>query len=487
MGRSMEFKRWLTRVARRNYYRGIRFLRNYLTEQQMQHFVLLCDRLKYRWFPELYPSISSAALGALHNPAKVPDWIIDEMRALAHIEPAIYPTPEVLAKFHTWSSPEDTYAAHLYQDMLDDFVTFEPDIIFLAPHMMRGGSDLGTLHHVQLCVARGLRVTVVLTRDVVSPWSHRFPQQVRVVEFGQLSRQASDDDRRLVLLRLLLQSPATTLHLINSHLGWQLFESFGKPLRSSGKRLFASLYCDDLDRYGVRCGYATEFLPKVWKHLDGVISDNTAFIDALRWRDGMPSELMHTVYFPVCIEVRRTSTVGRKVLWASRLVSQKRPSLLLEIARRMPDVQFEVYGESDADDCGVVERLGQLPNVCLHGRYDDFSKIAADDDYALFLYTSAYDGLPNVLLEATASGLPVVAAVVGGIGELIDSSRGFPLEPEAGALAFVEVIRHVLTNPDEASEKVKHAQALLVARHGYQAFLQQMEQLPGYWPCPRRE
>ncbi|WP_324263345.1 hypothetical protein, partial [Pseudomonas aeruginosa] len=39
--------------------------------------------------------------------------------------------------------------------------------------------DLGILHHVRLCAEMGVKVTVVVTRDVVSPWLNRLPAEVR--------------------------------------------------------------------------------------------------------------------------------------------------------------------------------------------------------------------------------------------------------------------------------------------------------------------
>lgn len=488
MSRNFSFKPQLASMARRSYHRGMRLLRKVLSDQQAQQVVLLCDRIKHRWFRELYTAPMLVMPKALSCSTVVPEWIIAEMKSLAEIEPAIYPTSEVLAKFHTWEPPEDLYAARVYQGMLDDLVVYAPDVVFLLPHMMRGGSDLGTLHHVRECVARGCRVTVVLTRDVVSPWVDRFPAAVRIVEFGQVTRLLSESDRQLVLLRLLLQSSAQTIHLINSYLGWQVFEKFGKPLRSSGKHLFASVYCDDLDRYGIRCGYAVEFLPKVWMHLNGVFSDNMTFIQSLKQRDGLPSELMHCLYFPAPSRNISKPSQGEKVLWASRLTAQKRPELLLEIARRMPDVVFDVYGELDERGDDVVLRsLKGLPNVNYHGRYDDFSLVASNGGYALFLYTSAYDGLPNVLLEATAAGLPVVAPRIGGVGELIDSDTGFLLEPQAKELAFVESIREVLSNSEEAARRVLLAQARLRSQHSQEAFAQRLCELPDYWPEARLE
>ncbi|MED5610386.1 glycosyltransferase family 4 protein [Pseudomonas sp. JH-2] len=473
---SVRLKKLLAWLAWHAYRWMFALLRCCLNERQLQQFVVSCRRLKYRYFPEAAP-IQGAAAAAL------PHWIVEELRELSHIEPALYPSDELLGRFRSWQPGEDPHAAALYRELLADFVDSRPQVIFLIPHMMRGGADLGTLHHVHLCVEQGLRVTVVITRDVLSPWINRLPAAARVVEFGRLTRHAGDEDRELVLLRLLLQSPASTLHLINSLLGWQLFERFGKPLVSSGKRLFASVYCDDVDRNGVRCGYATEFLPKAWMHLAGVFTDNQHFLELIQRRDGLPRERLHALYFPFIGEIVSAPGVGRKVLWAGRLAAQKRPELLYEIARAMPEVGFDVHGEADpAYDSNVLQRLKALPNVSLVGRFDSFAAIAQAGDYGVFLYTSAYDGLPNVLLEATAAGLPIVAPTVGGIAELVEEDSGYPLDAAAGPLAFVEMIRRVLEDPQRAERKVTNAQARMRGRHVWATFTREVAAVPGYLP-----
>ncbi|MCY1258663.1 sugar transferase, PEP-CTERM/EpsH1 system associated [compost metagenome] len=475
-----KYKPQFTQLARRSYHKVVPVLRRFLSDDQVQRFVLFCDRLKYRYFREMVV-VPAAHSGVM--PPRMPNWIIDELKELSAIEPALYPTPEMLGGFHTWYPPADPYPAVLYKGFLHDFVESAPQVIFLIPHMMRGGADLGTLHHVQFCIDRGLRVTVVLTRDVQSPWVNRFPAQVRVVEFGQLTRLASEEDRRLVLLRLLLQSPAQTIHLINSQLGWQIFEQFGKPLVSIGKKLFASVYCDDMDRNGVRCGYATDYLPRTWMHLEGVFSDNRTFLEEIRQRDGLPGERLHALYFPADIACMRQPVRGKRVLWAGRIATQKRPELLYDIARAMPDVYFDVHGEPDPYyDMDVLQRLGSLANVAMHGRFDDFAELTGNGRHALFLYTSRYDGLPNVLLEATLAGLPVVAATVGGIGELLSEKTGFPLDAKAGPLAYVEAIRRVLDNPAQAHERVASAQALLRLQHSWESFDRDTAAIAGYLP-----
>ncbi|EPJ2874726.1 glycosyltransferase family 4 protein, partial [Pseudomonas aeruginosa] len=220
-------------------------LRRVLSERQLQRFILVCDRLK-GWL------LKEAVVVPSPSPMALPPWIVDEMKALARIEPALYPSAAKLRVFTSWKAPIDNGPAQLYRGCLADFIEYAPDMVFLVPHLQRGGADLGILHHVRLCAEMGVKVTVVVTRDVVSPWLNRLPAEVRVVEFGRLGNLLGEEDRRLVLLRLLLQCPARSIHIINSQLAWELLERHGKTLTFEGKRIYASVFCDDLDGNAIR-------------------------------------------------------------------------------------------------------------------------------------------------------------------------------------------------------------------------------------------
>lgn len=104
------------------------------------------------------------------------------------------------------------------------------------------------------------------------------------------------------------------------------------------------------------------------------------------------------------------------------------------------------------------------------GLYDGFERLdhAA---YDCFVYTSWYDGLPNVVLEAMAAGLPVIAPAVGGIGEMvIDDDTGvlLPLlaDDEAAASAFAGAIARLIGDPASRTRLARGALRRLKARHG---------------------
>jgi glycosyltransferase involved in cell wall biosynthesis len=146
-------------------------------------------------------------------------------------------------------------------------------------------------------------------------------------------------------------------------------------------------------------------------------------------------------------------------------VEQKRPDLLLEIVSLMPDVKFMIYGTPVlVGDHVVSETLKNFPNVELKGEYDGFSALPISEIGA-FLYTSAWDGLPNTLLEAGSRCLPIVAPLVGGIGELINEATGWPVAPDAGADVYAERLRTSIAAADESRERARRLRDFIRARH----------------------
>jgi phosphatidylinositol alpha-1,6-mannosyltransferase len=66
------------------------------------------------------------------------------------------------------------------------------------------------------------------------------------------------------------------------------------------------------------------------------------------------------------------------------------------------------------------------------------------------------DGLPNVILEAMASGLPVVASGISGIPLAVEDGRTGLLVPEQDPGALLTALRRLLTNPGEARRMGEH-------------------------------
>ena len=126
-------------------------------------------------------------------------------------------------------------------------------------------------------------------------------------------------------------------------------------------------------------------------------------------------------------------------LFVGRLEPQKAPEMLIQGLSPLfpphPHLHLLMVGagslESSLRDRAAA--LNIVDNVHFAGRQRDIPGIMRSAD--CLVLTSLWEGMPNVVLEAMAAGLPVVTTDVEGVRELIDSPRtGFivPIaEPDA--------------------------------------------------------
>ena len=145
-------------------------------------------------------------------------------------------------------------------------------------------------------------------------------------------------------------------------------------------------------------------------------------------------------------EAVRDSWIGSSysklfVLYAGRITKEKGVDLLvdsfLDARRRDPRLHLVLAG-GGPEQARVAERLGAHASFLgwLHG--DQLARAYACAD--LFLFPSQTDTFGQVILEAQASGLPVVAVAAGGPATLIeDRVTGLLCEPRPAALADVLV------------------------------------------------
>jgi len=131
---------------------------------------------------------------------------------------------------------------------------------------------------------------------------------------------------------------------------------------------------------------------------------------------------------------RTYSNEPRKVIFVGRLFSLKGPQLLIEAARlvikKIPDTEFFIVGDGPLREklVNMVKRYNLSKNVVFCGELTDVRKKMKDSD--LYVRPSLLEGFPYGVLEAMASGLPVIATKIGGTADLLTHEKtGYFVKP----------------------------------------------------------
>lgn len=113
-----------------------------------------------------------------------------------------------------------------------------------------------------------------------------------------------------------------------------------------------------------------------------------------------------------------------------------------------PDAQLVVVGDGPcrAELEDVAAASGQGGHVRLLGNRDDIPAVMSALD--VFVLPSIAEGISNTILEAMASGLPVVATRVGGNPELVEDGIGGALVPRQDPSALAAAIAGYVADPE---------------------------------------
>jgi len=192
---------------------------------------------------------------------------------------------------------------------------------------------------------------------------------------------------------------------------------------------------------------------KLYKERYPAIADRVAYI-----RNTVDNE----IFSPLNIQERETgrrklaqqhglSEDTRFVLFAGRLHPQKDPLLLVRAIAQLnePNIHLLIAGDGELAD-EVRSEISQLKlsqRITMLGAVNQEKLAELHRVCSTFILTSAYEGLPLVVLEALACGTPVVTTRCGETPNLLAADSGV-VSSERTPVCIADALRKVLLNPD---------------------------------------
>lgn len=361
-----------------------------------------------------------------------------------------------------------------------------PKAIVFLPWLVHGGADLEACHAVRaMTEMHGPQsVLVILTDHDKQEALHLLPKDVLCLSFSRIDHKLSHSER-IELIDILVRNllPNAILN-VNSHACWEATKLHGRQL-ASFTRLYAMLFCPDFSLSGRRNGYSDLYLRDCLPVLSGVYFDNRFYIEVLIEQLGIPEALRdRLVALPQPAPAHR---VGKhqgnpdrplQVLWAGRLAPQKNVDLLIRIAEQAPQFSFHIWGRGNDT---LEQQLKDLTRRCgyvhFHGPFEQFDALPLMD-YDALLYTSLWDGLPNVLLEAASAELAIVSSQVGGIGELVNGKTGWLIADLHDPQPYVDALQAIAADPKLGAAQIGAMRKHLQKNHTWERYRETLARKP---------
>ncbi|WP_219835801.1 glycosyltransferase [Paenibacillus sp. R14(2021)] len=334
-------------------------------------------------------------------------------------------------------------------------------VLFIAPSLRGGGAERVIINLLKHMSRSGVELSFIALK-LEGPYVSQLPDDVEAIDLNtrrvrhsifKLTREINRIQPDVVLstlghLNLLLllirpflrKKPKLVLREANA-------PSFAIPANSKGrfmKWLYRILY-PRADRIIALSSGMAEDLIRFSRLPAGKVTiiHNPVVTEEVNKRASQQAEhaWITDKQLPVCISVGRL--VEQKnydvLLRAFALVQQQLPCRLIVLGEGKERAKLE----------GLRDRLGLTDKVDFHGfASNPFAYVAKAD---LFVLSSRWEGMPNVLLEALAVGIQIVSTDCIGVDDVLDGGKYGAIVPVGGEAELASAIARSLSRQDAAA------------------------------------
>jgi len=421
--------------------------------------------------------------------------VLNQIELAKKIEPIILqPGRTTKDVFHYKLPHQDSYELAFYKDINAD-LSHSTDLVFLFSTLRRGGAELEAIKIITSIIKHSQKKLVIIFTDPILPealdWLPN-STNISVIDYQTLQPRLNEEQRISITAHLLTYTNPKVVINCNSRIGWDTYYKYGHSL-SSVTDLYAMLFCYDYDTNRRKAGYAVDYIRDCIDHLDTIMTDNDSFIEELFYDygfvDSLRSKFTSIKYTPnkslkptsralLLERLDRCKTKDRKlkIFWASRICNQKRPDIILNIAALCPDYEFHIWGNGDIARHISGGIKGIPDNVKIHGGYEQIEDIPYHT-YDVFLYTSEWDGIPNILVDMAHLNFPIITPDIGGITELLDDSNAWIINDINDVNAYINALEAIIQDLQLTQRKLEKLDVDLEAKHGESKFIASLKSL----------
>jgi glycosyltransferase involved in cell wall biosynthesis len=318
-------------------------------------------------------------------------------------------------------------------------------VLYLAPWVGYGGSDKNTIDWFRHLDRERFTPYLVTTQPSENPMIDQvapFAEEVWVLPDLMPAEQMP-----AFIFDFLVSRRIDVVHVMNSRLGFDLLPDLSTLPQPPA--VVVQLHVEEVDK----SGYVRYITTRYGNLVDRFSISNQHVAEAVRGY-GVPPEKIEVIYTGVDAEeefspdrataAEQLDADRLQILFGARITDQKDPLLTVDVAARLRDrgvpFQIQVVGDGDLED-QVRAKIAELElgeEVVLHPPSAGLRDWYAACD--VMLLTSKFEGIPVVVFEGMAMGLPIVAPALPGIREMLPEADDGLIEDRASADAYAEAL-----------------------------------------------
>jgi glycosyltransferase involved in cell wall biosynthesis len=339
-------------------------------------------------------------------------------------------------------------------------------VALFIPKLRAGGAEKITLNLAAALAAQGLAVDVVVG-SAGGQLRSQMPEQVRLVDLLARPPAILSKTKRLAKY-LAAEQPSilfSSLDIVGSAVAARLISQARTKIVMC---VHTNLSAQFRDYRSVVSWMRPALLKFAYRRADHVAAVSKGILDDLLTLVELPEDRVSVLYNPVVSNemlARASEAISHSwfddgahkvIVAAGRLVRQKDfPTLLkaFQVVRQHQECKLVVFGDEDPRQPAVrssLQNLAESLGIAEHCRFEGF----VQNPYAffrradLFVLSSIYEGLPTVLIEALACGLPVVSTdCPSGPREILCDGEFGTLVPVGDCISLARAVIKELRQP----------------------------------------